>query len=90
MRHVEVGILWRQEQMARRILPKGKIPSDLCTENIGVGLIEQYTKQLSVYFEEGRAAVAQQLHAMGEHDLVVAVPQRGTKPGGVIDGQNTH
>ena len=47
-------------------------------------------KQLSLYYEESRAAVAQQLHAMGEHDLVIAVPQRGTKPGGVIGGQKRH
>ena len=70
VKHVEVDILWLQEQMARRILPIGTIPgpqnpSDLCTKNVGVGLIEQYMKQLSLYYEEGRAAVAQQLHAMG-------------------------
>ncbi len=33
------------------------------------------------------AQVAQQLHAMGEHSPVLAVPQRGTKPGGVIGGR---
>ena len=70
VRHVEVDILWLQEQMARRILPIGKIPgpqnpSDLCTERVGVGLIEQYMKQLSLYYEEGRAAVAQQLTRWG-------------------------
>ena len=70
VRHAEVDILSLQEQMARRILPIGKIPrpqnpSDLCTKNVGVGLIEQYMEQLSQYFEEGRAAVAQQLHKMG-------------------------
>ena len=47
-------------------------------------------KQLSLYYEDGHAAVAQQLHAMGEHNLVIAVPQRGTKPGGVIGGQKMH
>ena len=92
VRHVEVDVLWLQEQMARRLLPIGKIPgpqnpSDMCTKNVGVALIEQYLKQLNIYYEDGRAQVAQQLHAMGEHSPVLAVPQRGTMPGGVIGGR---
>ena len=83
VRHVEVDVLWLQEKMARRLLPIGKIPgpqnpSDMCTKNVGVALIEQYMKQLSIHFEEGRAEVAQQLHAMGAHGPVIAVLQRGT------------
>ena len=44
--------------------------------------------QLSVYFEEGRAAVAQQVHGLDEHSLVLASLQRGTKPGGAIGRQD--
>ena len=92
VRHVEVDVLWLQEQLARRILPIAKIPgpqnpSDLCTKNVGVALVEQYLKQLSLEFEDGRAAVAQQLHAVMEGAPVIAVPQRGPMPGGAIGGQ---
>jgi hypothetical protein len=46
VRHVEVDVLWLQEQQARRLLPIEKIPgpqnpSDLCTKNVPVGLLEQ-------------------------------------------------
>ena len=57
VRHVEVDVLWLQEQQARRLLPITKVPgqenpSDLCTKNVPVGLLEKYLKKLSVYFEE--------------------------------------
>ena len=86
-----VDVLQFQEQMARRPFPIGKIlgppkPSDLCTKNAPRALPEQYMKQLSVYFEDGRAAVAQQLQAVRERTLVHAVPQRGTMPGEAIGG----
>ena len=47
VRHVEVDVLWIQEQRARRILPIGKIPgasnpSALCTKNVPVTFLEQY------------------------------------------------
>jgi len=69
VRHVEVDVLWIQDQVARRMLPISKIPgpqnpSDLCTKNVGVALVEQYMGQLHVKFAEGRAAVAQQLHSV--------------------------
>ena len=90
-RHVEVDALWLQEQMARRLIPIGKIPvpqkpSDLCTKNVAVGLVELYMKQLSVYFKDRRAAVAQQLLAVVERTVVHAVPQCGIRPGGSVDG----
>ena len=55
VRHVEVDVLWIQEQQTRRMLPIEKIPgpqnpSDLCTKNVPVGLLEQYMRQLNVYF----------------------------------------
>ena len=62
VRHVEVDVLWIQEQAARRMLPISKIPgprnpSDLCTKNVGVALMEQYPGQLCLKFAKGRAAV---------------------------------
>ena len=69
VRHVEVDVLWIQEQQARRMLPISKIPgasnpSDLCTKNVPVALLEQYLGQMNVYFAEGRADIAQQLHSL--------------------------
>ena len=77
VRHIEVDVLWLQEQMARRLLPIVKIPgprnpSDLCTKNVPVALLEQYLGQLNIYFADGRAVGAQQLHS-----LVIAHPGVG-------------
>ena len=88
VRHVEVDVLWLQEQQARRLHPIEKIPgpqkpSDLCTKNVPVGFLEQYMKQLNVYFEDGRAAVAQQLHAVLGHALVLTAPAVGVLLAGV-------
>ena len=74
VRHVEVDVLWMQEQQARRLLPKvpgPQDPSDLCTKNVPAALMEQYLTQLHVYHAEGRAAVAQQLHAIGPRSPVI-------------------
>ena len=92
VRHIEVDVLWLQEQLARRILPIAKIPgpqnpSDLCTKNVAVGLVEQYMRQISVRFEEGRAEVAQKLHAVMERIPAIAASQRGTRPGEVVGGR---
>ena len=63
-------MLWIQEQQARRLLPLRKFPglqnpSDICTKNVPAALMEQYLMQLRVHHAEGRASVAQQLHAVG-------------------------
>ena len=47
VRHMEVDILWIQEQQARKILLLRKIPgiqnpSDLCTKNVPAALAERY------------------------------------------------
>ena len=77
VRHVEVDVLWIQEQLARRMLPIAKIPgprnpSDLCTKNVGVALLEQYLGQMNLHFAEGRAAVAQKLHLLARRGLTSA------------------
>ena len=68
--------------------PAPKNPSDLCTKNVPVAFLEQYLGQLNVYFEEGRAAVAQNLHALKEHSLVIAHPCVGVQLLGKIGGQD--
>ena len=92
VRHVEVDVLWIQEQQARRLLPIRKVPgpqnpSDLGTKNVPVALLEQYLGQLSVYFETGRAAVAQHLHALRENGLAGAHPADGDLLPGKVGGK---
>ena len=92
VRHVEVDVLWIQEQQARRLLPLRKVPgpqnpSDLCTKNVPAALMEQHLAQLYVHHAEGRAAVAQQLHAVGPRSLVIASPGVGILLPGVVGGR---
>ena len=92
VRHVEVDVLWIQEQQARKLLPLRKIPgpqnpSDLCTKNVPAALVEQYMGQLGLKIAEGRAAVAQQLHALLAP--VRAHPEVGVSLIGNIGGRET-
>lgn len=94
--HVEVDILWMQDQLARRILLIIKVDgprtfSDLCTKNVSVASMEQYLEQLGTRYKEGRAAIAQKLHALSQHSLVNAHFSVGgllvEKTGGQIIGR---
>jgi hypothetical protein len=92
VRHVEVDVLWIQEQQARKLLPLKKIPgprnpSDLCTKNVPASLVEQYMQQISVKIVDGRAAVAQQLHVLNDSLLVNAPGEVGVLLTPVIGGQ---
>ena len=79
LRHVEVDVLWVQEQQARRLMPLRKVlgtknPSDMMTKNVPCTTMELYLNMLQLRFASGRAKIAQQLHSMGEmsnHDALV-------------------
>ena len=71
LRHVEVDVLWIQEQQARRLLPLRTLPrlrnpSDMDTKSIAVTLLDSYLGQLSLEVVAGRVAITQQLHALNE------------------------
>ena len=73
LRHVEVDVLWIQEQKARRLLPLRKVPgprnpSDMGTTHIAIALLDPYLGQLNLEVAGGRAAIAQQLHRLAEGD----------------------
>ena len=73
LRHVEVDVLWVQEQQARTFLPLRKVPvprnpSDMGTKHIALALMDQYLQQLNLEVAEGRAAIAQHLHAVAPGD----------------------
>ena len=92
VRHVEVDVLWLQEQRARTMLPITKIPGlqnpfDFCAKSGAVALLKQYLGQLNVHFADGRAAVAQQLHVLARHGMVNAHPSVGVLLVGKIGDQ---
>ena len=69
VRHLDVNILWMQEQCARKILPLAKVPgednpADLMTKNLTSSVIDKNMKRLRLRLEEGRAEKAAQLHAL--------------------------
>ena len=69
VRHIDVDVLWLQQQYARRILPIRKIlgtknPADLMTKNLPRSAIDLYLKKMKIRLVEGRANVAQQLHSL--------------------------
>jgi hypothetical protein len=75
LRHIEVDVLWLQEQQARRLLPLRKVPgphnpSDMGTKNIAVALMDEYLNRLNLKVVEGRAAIAQQLHTISVRPIV--------------------
>jgi hypothetical protein len=72
LRHVELHVLWIQEQQARRSLPLRKVPgprnpSDMMTKNVDQAHIDMYLDLLNLRFDIGRADIAQNLHSMGEN-----------------------
>ena len=71
LRHVELDVLWIQEQQARRLLPLRKVlgtknPSDMMTKHVSQSHIEEYINILNLKYAEGRADIAQNLHSVGE------------------------
>ena len=69
VRHIDVDVLWLQQQYARRILPIRKIlgtknPADLMTKNLARTIIDLYLSIMNIRKVQGRADVAQQLHSV--------------------------
>ena len=71
LRHVDVNILWIQEQEARDRLPLVKVcgkinPADLMTKYVDGELIKRHLKSMSTDFREGRAQLAAQLYGVAQ------------------------
>ena len=69
VRHLDVNVLWLQEQCARKILPVTKVPgednmADLMTKHLGAAKIKKNIESMKMSFVEGRATKAAQLHAV--------------------------
>ena len=89
VRHVEVDLLWLQEQQARRLLPLKKVlgtknPGDLMTKHLSAAIIEFYIEMMGMRHETGRADIAQQLHGISNQHKSLRKKksnrQRRTKP----------
>ena len=73
VRHLDVNILWLQEQCARKILPVKKVAgeenvADLMTKHLVSPKIRKNIAGLNLRFAEGRANKAAQLHSLGVVD----------------------
>ena len=73
VRHLDVDVLWLQEQEARRMLPLTKVPgsqnpADLMTKNVNAEAIQKNMIKQGLEFRDGRAESASQLHSLlGDH-----------------------
>ena len=79
IRHLDVNVLWIQEQLAREYAPISKVlgtenGADLMTKNVGADLIAKHCARLSLEFREGRSAKAAGLQCLDRRDSDLAVP----------------
>ena len=74
VRHIDVHVLWLQEQQCKRLLPIAKVDgqyncADLLTKNLTFDKLLQYVTSLGMEFRSGRTMAAAQLHSMvGKED----------------------
>ena len=69
VRHIDVNVLWLQQQLARKIVPLVKVDgtencSDLMTKHLASQTLLKHVAYMNLEFQEGRAGKAAQLHAM--------------------------
>ena len=69
VRHIDVNVLWLQEQSAKKVVPLEKIkgtvnPADLMTKNLTTIVMNDHCASLNLQFAEGRAQAAAKLHSI--------------------------
>ena len=82
VRHIDVNVLWLQQQVAKKIIPLVKVPdtencSDLLTKHLTAVIQEKHVKMMQLEFRSGRAQSAAKLHA-----VEFARPQEEFQEGG--------
>ena len=80
VRHLDVNLLWLQEQLARDRVPLLKVPgpennADLMTKHLAEGMISKHAARMSLDFREGRSSKAANLQSVAR----VAKQDRQTK-----------
>ena len=68
VRHLDIGVLWLQEQQLRRVVELTKVlgtskPADLMTKHLGQELLNQYADMLQYEFRQGRSVATSRLHS---------------------------
>ena len=71
VRHIDVEVLWLQQQAARRLLPLNKIagpenPGDLPTKHHAAEKMKKHIIRMRMHYTAGRAAIAARLHSVSE------------------------
>ena len=79
VRHLDVGVLWLQEQQLKRLIELTKVsgtqnPADLMTKNLAKEQIDQYTKMLGFEFTGGRSETTAKLHSFMSESTMRALP----------------
>ena len=69
VRHLDVNLLWLQEQLARDTVPLLKVPgpennADLMTKHLQEGMIRRHVTRMSLEFREGRSQKAANLQSI--------------------------
>ena len=67
VRHIDVNVLWLQQQVARKIVPLVKVDgsencADLLTKHLTTIVQEKHVKMMRLEFRDGRAQSAAKLH----------------------------
>ena len=73
VRHIDVAVLWLQQQAAKKIIPLVKVDgtincADLLTKHLATAMQLRHVKTMQLDFREGRAKQAAQLHAIDRLD----------------------
>ena len=70
VRHIDVNVLWLQEQEVRGKVPLHKVdgtenPADLMTKNLDAAKVQKFTSMLQQVFREGRSRESLQVQKTG-------------------------
>ena len=85
VRHIDVNVLWLQQQVAKHIIPLIKVDgtvncADLLTKHLTTAVQQGHVDMMKLEFRDGRAQMAAQLHSIDRLQ-----PQGEFREGGVGD-----
>ena len=85
VRHIDVNVLWLQQQVAKKIVPLLKVAGEhdcanLLTKHLVSSVQQRHLDMMNLEFREGRAQIAAQLHAVSRLQ-----PQGEFEEGGMGD-----
>ena len=89
VRHIDVNVLWMQQQMAKKLIPLVKVDgslncADLLTKHLVANVQQRHVAMMQLEFRDGRAQMAAQLHSITQLQ-----PQGEFTEGGTADRWST-